>query len=82
MPFMLTISMERISFCTETQLTKFVKRLNLHIAFFGEIYIREVDMVCTQEENNSGYQKEKVRKNEHWPKIPVKNLDFKKICCM
>ena len=63
--------MERISFCTETQLTKFVMRLNLHIAFFGEIWIREVYMDCRYEENNSGYLKEDLEKNEDSPKIHV-----------
>ena len=56
-----------------------VKRSNLHIAFFGEVWIREVDMDCRYEENKSGHQKEKVKKNEDWPNIHAANLVIKKL---
>ena len=50
----------------------FVMKLNLHIAFFGEIWIREVYIDCRYKENNSGNQKEEIEWNEDWPKIQVK----------
>ena len=40
----------------------FVKRLDLHIAFFGEKGILEVHMSRNYEESISGYQKGKDRK--------------------
>ena len=75
MPFTVTISTEQISFCTGTLLTLFVKRLDLHIAFFKEKGISEVHMSCRCEENISGYQKVKVQKNHEKRNSHIKNHD-------
>ena len=57
----------------------FVKRLDLHTAFFKEKGISEVHMSCRYEENISGYQKLKVQKNQDRQNSHIKNHDVKNI---